>query len=251
MFRGDVNTCCAKNIDSDQNAFVFACPNLKFNVQLIPVYFALIQEDEAKALGAVPEIESDKEEAEANSDGESSDEMFGFGFGQPPKVKKPKVTQKTKSNSAAPNGGAGDLKSALTVKFGKAQELVETLGQFSAQALWQGSLKEKDVDLKLKKAMELSEHLSNDPLADDKCKTVASSLEKSSLLISGQVQLLTTFRRLLEGITPTNSADSLKIEEPVLTEFCQLPQDCITAVLTQIGRSLTEVGFMSKNGLRY
>ena len=105
---------------------------------MIPVYFALIQEDEAKALGAVPEIESDKEEAEANSDGESSDEMFGFGFGQPPKVKKPKVTQKTKSNSAAPNGGAGDLKSALTVKFGKAQELVETLGQFSAQAFVAG-----------------------------------------------------------------------------------------------------------------
>lgn len=213
----------------------------------------MLQEDEARALGEAPEVEMEPEQTNVEEDDDgSSDELFGFGFGQK-KQGTAKAKPKARTASSRPSDSRAVAETplttettsapvALTSKLDKAKDLLDVFSRFSPLALWQGSQKEKDCEVKMKKAMEVCDALANDPAADDHSKKLAEKLESESLQISQVMQLLSLFKQIIEDIKPTGNAERLETDESTANMMCDLPQDCITAMLTQLGRSLCEVG---------
>lgn len=209
----------------------------------------MLQEDETKALGVEPEEEVENDEAHPEDEDNSSEEAFGFGFTKK-SLRKPKERQtRAAPTRPAPADTPAEMErtsnAAFKTKVSKAQDLAEVLTRFAPQALWQGSQKEKDVEIKLKKALELCDQLKSDPAADDASKKVVEQLDELCLNISATIELLSMFRKRIEAIQPSGSADLWKVGQGTMEQFSKLPQDCITAVLTQVGRSLSEVGFIS------
>ena len=115
-------------------------------------------------MGQMPEAEeSDNGEDvnEPDSDASSDVDMFGFGFNKAPKPPKRRKTTEPKADKAAAgeqgktqDDGADAASKAFQMKVSKARELDAFFQTFSPQAVWQGSQKEKDIESKLKRAME-------------------------------------------------------------------------------------------------
>lgn len=232
--------------------------------------------------------DSDKEDEEAEENGESDGERSsesGFGLkGKPKKKSAPLKRQRTKApqsgtpvppaaeTSAPSTSGKADAPSdvarvsasddAATIKsFGsgsrkdekqikntasvltKAQGFCASLGQILPQVLWQQPSKCKDLDLKIKKAMDTLELLKL--IKEDKATDLYSELN----------DLVERLSRWSEIVNRIQAADADKSAKALFAKLqrsktalakalpLQAP-DCIRAVLIDIGKMLAEaLGF--------
>ena len=204
-----------------------------------------LQEAEAEALGQAPEVESEKEEEQPQeSDGSSSsEEMFGFGL----QSSKGKKVVRSK-----PSGNGTSRKSTAVAKpqqttdpeasiMAKAKDTLEILEKVCPLAVWQGSMKEKDVDAKLNKGLGIAGQISSSLEASDECKSLGSKLEKSAEEITETLGVLSTMKTKINAISGDGNATALACEESVLNKVISLPSDCLTAMLTAAGKNLAEV----------
>lgn len=211
------------------------------------------QEQEAEALGAAPAPDEPVETEEENSDaGSSSSEQFGFGFtgkaskaakkgGKDTKGKaKARAEKQGHKEKAASEPPAAAPVSTLPAKIQKGGILLETLKGVSPQAIWQGSLKEKDLEVKLQKALEITDQLRNDSSASTVPEAVklADGLEAEATVISAQLSTLSAARVMLETIGKEDGNEPSV--ELLVPNICKLPTDCITTMMTQLGRVHTE-----------
>lgn len=175
-----------------------------------------LQEAEAEALGQAPEVESEKEEEQPQeSDGSSSsEEMFGFGL----QSSKGKKVVKSK-----PSGNGTSRKSTAVAKpqqttdpeasiMAKAKDTLEILEKVCPLAVWQGSMKEKDVDAKLNKGLGIAGQISSSLEASDECKSLGSKLEKSAEEITETLGVLSTMKTKINAISGDGNATALACE---------------------------------------
>ena len=95
----------------------------------------------------------------------------------------------------------------------------------TALGMWDGTIKEKDVSNRLQKARQLSEFLEQE--GSDEHVSVAKSLATSA--------------NTLEAVQFTKPCVELQnVDGPLLDRLCNLPADCLTAVLTSASRKLVE-----------
>ena len=210
-----------------------------------------VQEKEAEALGQAPEVESEKEEeVEPDSGSSSSEEMYGFGF-QSSKTKK---TTKTNPSSSTGRGGGkrgvakrpppADQDDSLVAK---ANETMQLLDRISPLAIWQGSLKEKDVEVKLSKAFSLVGQISASLEVSDKCKKVGTDLEKLAERVTEVLGAIGTLKTTLASISTDGNATNLMLDDADMKKVVSLPYECLTGVLTQAGKNLSEAMFCWKH----
>lgn len=197
-----------------------------------------MQEDELKALGQMPDVESEhSEEAESRSD--SSDEMFGFGMAKPAKKEK-------KRKATASGDGKKQAKvekaNAGSSQMAKAKEYLELLGQVHPLNIWLGSVKDKDVETKLGKALALTSALSSLEPRDDECVKMATKLEAAADSLAEILALLTTFKKQIAGVGTDGNSDILTFPKETIHDLCRLPSECLSTMITNIGRNLSEAG---------
>ena len=202
------------------------------------------QEKEAEALGQAPEVESEKEEeVEDESGSSSSEEMYGFGL----KSSKPKKQTKPSSSRGATgnNRKSGVAKRPVPADpdaglMAKGNDTLQILDRISPLAIWQGSLKEKDVEAKLSKAFGIVGQIAASLEASDKCKKVGTDLEKMAERVTEVLGALSTLKTTLASISTDGNATNLLLDDADMKKVVSLPYECLTGVLTQAGKNLSE-----------
>lgn len=203
------------------------------------------QEKEREALGQAPEVESEKEEeVEADSDSSSSEEMYGFGF----QSSKPKKQSKASTSRGASGGGkkvGGAAKRPVPADqdaglMAKANETIGILDRISPLAIWQGSLKEKDVEAKLSKAFGIVGQIAASLEVSDKCKKVGTDLEKNAERVTEVLGAIGTLKTTLASISTDGNAKNLLLDDADMKKVVSLSYECLTGVLTQAGKNLSE-----------
>ena len=112
------------------------------------------------------------------------------------------------------------------------KQLLDTLSSMTALGMWDGTIKEKDVSNRLQKARQLSEFLEQE--GSDEHVSVAKSLATSANTIEETANTL-------EAVQFTKPCVELQnVDGPLLDRLCNLPADCLTAVLTSASRKLVE-----------
>ena len=149
----------------------------------------------------------------------------------PPRQKEAREPKplKEKENKAGGTGG-GDKGQKL---MGKVEVIVNSLHSITPLALWQGSVKMKDVEARLQKAMDVSQKLEADPSPEN------HEMGAKILDMAGATELL------IDMITALRDAEKLHVYLPSLDEtFVQrlsfLPGDCVNAMLADIGRKILQ-----------
>lgn len=178
---------------------------------------------------------------------------FGFGFAAKSKgamIPEPKRRRKTTApqappatagNTSKPDGGdKGQPSTMKTDKVSKASDRLDALSKFTAQALWQGSVKEKDVESKLQKSLGISAEILEASDMNEEARKTAETLEASATTISDQVDTFKILRTAVEKICERDNACHLLFKKALLVKLCKMPSDCVNAILTHVGRSLTE-----------
>eukprot|EP00913_Durusdinium_trenchii_P002667 g2468.t1 len=138
---------------------------------------------------------------------------FGFGFAAKSKgamIPEPKRRRKTTApqappatagNTSKPDGGdKGQPSTMKTDKVSKASDRLDALSKFTAQALWQGSVKEKDVESKLQKSLGISAEILEASDMNEEARKTAETLEASATTISDQVDTFKILRTAVEKI---------------------------------------------------
>lgn len=227
---------------------------------------ALPQEEEAAAFGKAPEPEEEDCAEQVESDDESSSEMFGFAAS---KVKKPAKRKAHDSKPAkdgdaeaadvAPSAPAKKAKTARGAKsekppkaetgeknddanakvIAKANALLDFWGKFDAAAFWAGSVKAKDLDNKLNKSFDIVAEMESMDISTDE-KAVQKKLSETA---SATSPILDLFPAIVEQIKQFNANSELPQFSVVQMKLLVgLPSDCLNAILTDLGRKLTEDG---------
>lgn len=206
-------------------------------------------------MGEAPaEEESENEpKVEPDSDASSDDQMFGFGFAQAQKqqTKKGGAKKGGPKDAAEKNTSGGKVgrnnkdADGLDAKVSKVASQQELLEQITPMALWQGSIKEKDVDTKLKKALELSQTIQDHPNSTTQQLSKAKGLESTALQVTDTLSMMNSLKQIFEE--QFNSRDGatfegtfLVLEDSLVSKFAAFPHDCQNAMLTHAGRQLTE-----------
>ena len=178
--------------------------------------------------------------------------MFGFGFGATGKQGKGKAgTKKASRKDATKSKDTKDKadkaeKSAPTTsaetKLQKAKDMNELLDRMNPLALWNGTLKEKDVEQKLKKAMDICEALQKDASSDANAMTMLDSVEEKSMNLSQILDHFSSIRHTFESFT-TGNAGKIEFSDDLMRFLStKLREDVVIAIVTQAGRILTEAG---------
>ena len=108
---------------------------------------------------------------------------------------------------------------------------------FTPLAYWQGSLRPKDVDTKVNKVVEASAALQG--ISSDEAVDLTSKLTKLSQIVTRQTEVMdhvALFRN-----DNTSATEHVKaIEGHTVDTLCGFPSDCLTAMMTEIGRAIIE-----------
>lgn len=196
--------------------------------------------EEDQALGGPLEPDEPADEADPQSDSDSSDAGFGLmkdskakSAAAPKKGVKPRrQPDETEKPQPAP---ARPSRSSPEELQQKGEELLMTLRGFSPVGFFTGALKEKDWDGKLNKTLTFVGQL--ETFDDEESKNVAKGLQQTAEEITDRMETLKGVKGLESGTVvqdlPTMSAD-------VVRKLGSLPADCLTAVLTECGRKLLQ-----------
>lgn len=192
-----------------------------------------------------------------NSDDESSEDS-GFALnGKEPASKRPKTAPLPSATSrrastapsvpatappapSAPNAvgkpKTGDKTEEKAVS--RASTAHSALAEwFTPLAYWQGSLKSKDVDSKVNKVVEACEALQG--ISSDDAKELVSKLTKLSQVVTRQTEVMDQVA-LFRNDTTSATEHVKAIEGHTLDTLCSFPSDCLTAMMTDIGRAIIE-----------
>ena len=108
---------------------------------------------------------------------------------------------------------------------------------FTPLAYWQGSLRSKDVDTKVNKVVEASAALQG--ISSDEAVDLTSKLTKLSQLVAQQTEVMDQVA-LFRNDTTSATEHVKAIEEHTMDTLCKFPSDCLTAMMTDIGRAIIE-----------
>ncbi|CAK9074797.1 unnamed protein product, partial [Durusdinium trenchii] len=206
-------------------------------------------EEEDVALNGQPEtVEEDAPAGAEESDAASSDEMFGFTTSAAKaKPAKPAPKRARREESAATpvqtkQNKAGPSDEQLAARLEKATAGIELLKKITALSLWQGSVKEKDVSSKLGKLCELQTQLEKDP--GEVAQRLAQELQGLINQTNTCLLAIENAHDMVEKAGLSNPQFAFDNDEFKIYEdfFDAMQIDCRTAILTEIGRKLTEAG---------
>ena len=185
---------------------------------------------EAEVPVEVPEDEASEAESSASS-----------AFGVVPKEKKTKVP----ASAPGPKQGKGTDEAKDKLKkdstgeklqklLGRAKSAVSSLESIVPLHVWQGSVKVKDLQSRMSKASEVAHKLDSQEFGEE--------AKSKSLELLNQVE---TQEKLLDFFGSIDFEDSMcntlpKIDGSLLDMFASLPADCLTAVLSDVGRKILE-----------
>ena len=202
-------------------------------------------------MGSAPDIEEEEENNFENHDDDgSSEEMFGFATSAP---KSSKAVPKRRASKGPENGTTPASHAAVKPPLGvnskgedsttsnrisKANENMTFLEKLSEVAVWQGSVKEKDLQTKLEKCFKLSEQIAecSDAEAQDASKAL---YDKAAEVATWHETLITLTETLSES---SIGEAALQLTAQNYSVLRMLPADCLNAILTDFGRKLTEAG---------
>ncbi|CAK9076317.1 unnamed protein product, partial [Durusdinium trenchii] len=200
--------------------------NVKFNTQDG-------RAKEAEALGQDPTPEEQEADQQPDTDKIESDSDSDDGWNFNPKDQEEIPNAKRARAPRAKQETAGKRTgSAGAAKLLQGKQLLDTLSSMTALGMWDGTIKEKDVSNRLQKARQLSEFLEQE--GSDEHVSVAKSLATSANTIEETANTL-------EAVQFTKPCVELQnVDGPLLDRLCNLPADCLTAVLTSASRKLVE-----------
>lgn len=117
--------------------------------------------------------------------------------------------------------------------MGKVDVTMTALQSITPLSLWQGSVKMKDVEARLQKAMDVSQKLEADPSSENK------ELGAKILEMAGATELL------IEIVTTLRDAEKLhvflpRLDETFVERLSFLPGDCVNAILSDMGRKILQ-----------
>lgn len=160
--------------------------------------------------------------AEVLSEGEQSESSSEFGFGG---------SKKNQTSAPKPKQKAKDAeKNDKLISKGKAA--LTSLEQISSCAIWQGTIKEKDIENRIHKAMEASSKL------DQVGPHSAGDLSKQLSALAEKVE---NSRQLFSHIQMDKLPSTLPlIDQRSIEDIAKLPADCLNAMLSDIARKLLE-----------
>lgn len=234
---------CFFSIDPDQNHSIL------YHI----AHTCFSQEEEDVALNGQPEtVEEDAPAGAEESDAASSDEMFGFtASAAKAKPAKPAPKRARREESAATpvqtkQNKAGPSDEQLAARLEKATAGIELLKKITALSLWQGSVKEKDVSSKLGKLCELQTQLEKDP--GEVAQRLAQELQGLINQTNTCLLAIENAHDMVEKAGLSNPQFAFDNDEFKIYEdfFDAMQIDCRTAILTEIGRKLTEAGVWSQ-----
>eukprot|EP00435_Cladocopium_sp_Y103_P021154 s25_g5.t1 len=215
----------------------------------------LAEEEEKEALEGPQEMEEEAPSEAETSDGESSNDS-GFAVNAKAFEKKRPKTAAPSAPSRKPSAAAAAPVSsqapstptpAVKAKTGeKVEEKAISRGSaayaaladwFTPLAYWQGNVRSKDVDQKVNKVVEASAALGG--MSSPEAVDLVSKLTKLSQTVTRQTEvmdLVALFRN-----DTTSATEHVKgIEGHTMETLSSFPSDCITAMLTEIGRAIIE-----------
>ena len=234
---------CFFSIDPDQNHSIL------YHI----AHTCFSQEEEDVALNGQPEtVEEDAPAGAEESDAASSDEKFGFtASAAKAKPAKPAPKRARREESAAipvqtKQNKAGPSDEQLAARLEKATAGIELLKKITALSLWQGSVKEKDVSSKLGKLCELQTQLEKDP--GEVAQRLAQELQGLINQTNTCLLAIENAHDMVEKAGLSNPQFAFDNDEFKIYEdfFDAMQIDCRTAILTEIGRKLTEAGIWSQ-----
>ena len=208
-----------------------------------------IQEEEEKALGIVAEEEEPRKEVEED-EGEGSDtssEKFGFGFSgakvakPQPKEKKRKAGDDTekleKVKKEKADKSQASLESASKTKAASFKKLFDEL---QLVQIWKGTIKMKDVDSKVDKALQVGQQLQASP--DQAVQSQANELISQVEAISGKIDTIVMLSKIHYAVAAEGMQDdALELSRMEMDRANSLPQDCTHAIMTDFGEALAKV----------
>lgn len=181
------------------------------------------------ALEGPEEVEA-VEEVTHDEPSEAESEASEFGF----KAKAPLKQPKRQEQQPKP-----DKNQAKNEKTEKALARVLASLDVTPLAIWQESVKTKDVENRVAKAMDLAQKME---LGDSTAKEKANDLTSRAKLLTNYLEVL-AFDVTGDLKTVLAAFDGAKMEL-----LAQLPADCLNAVLSDIGRKVLEdLIFCQKN----
>ena len=184
------------------------------------------------------------EEAVKDEEQESSDEDGGIGFGKPAEKKR-----RTKGEQGEPSGPAPSRQQqkrkaaavpqpALSEHVKSAESCLSSLKALTPQALWQGSLKLKEVDKRLCIALEvlaaLEEFLPSSQAAQD----ISKQVTEASQGVSDWADVIMPFK---DGDNALLYAQDMDDDDIKKFNRC-LPAECMHSMVMDIGKRLWEAG---------
>ena len=214
-------------------------------------FLFFVQEDEERALGNMPQEEEpgkvEEEDEAAGSD--TSSEKFGFGFSGVKGAKTQPNQQKERKRKAGDDTEKAEKpkkekaeKSASSWESGaktKAASFKKLFDELQLMPIWKGSIKMKDVDSKVDKALQVGQQLqaAADQAVQSQGDELVSQVEKVSAKIDTLVDLSKMHYNIAcQGIQD----DSLELSLEGVDRVNNLPQDCIQAIATDFGETLAK-----------
>ncbi|CAK9112467.1 Uncharacterized protein SCF082_LOCUS52143, partial [Durusdinium trenchii] len=184
-----------------------------------------------KAMSEEPEEAVDPIEempSEAESDASSGSGFFGVKHAKPVKEKQPDARTAPSRGPVKPEAEEKKHEKLLA----KAKSTLSTLEALSPMAIWQGTVKEKDIGSRLEKAGQVITSLEKD--GRDDAKSLIADLQTSMMAAETHVQLLCTDMAY-------DSLDELdKILPHVVDKVAKMPSDCLNAIMSDIGKKVIQ-----------
>lgn len=214
-------------------------------------YLALLLRRQAshkeKLTKALETERPEEEEVKEEPDDHSSEEDGGIGFKRPDDEAKMK-RRRTKGPevepaSSRPSGKRkqptqASASSALPDQLKAAQSSLSTLQAFTPQALWQGSLKVKEVDKRLAASLEVHAALEEYVHTSPEAEQIAQKLSQVAQRVTDWMECLLPFKDsdgCLMNAKVMDADDVSKLNK-------HLPADCIHSVVMEVGKRFLEAG---------
>ena len=182
-----------------------------------------MSEEPEEAVDPIEEMPS-----EAESDASSGSGFFGVKHAKPVKEKQPDARTAPSRGPVKPEAEEKKHEKLLA----KAKSTLSTLEALSPMAIWQGTVKEKDIGSRLEKAGQVITSLEKD--GRDDAKSLIADLQTSMMAAETHVQLLCTDMAY-------DSLDELdKILPHVVDKVAKMPSDCLNAIMSDIGKKVIQ-----------
>ena len=188
------------------------------------------QEDVRRALE--PEEEAAEEPNADESGGESDGSESGFGVAM--------VNKKVKdsSRSAAPPAKVRKVKEEQPGKkteklMSKAKAINSTLNSTTALSMWQGTVKQKDLDSRIQKAYDSLSSLETE--TTEEAKNLHMDLTAGVALVENHANILSAWDMSTVDINKLQNASSDKV-----TMVATLPSDCLNAMMSDFGKKVIQ-----------